>query len=116
MMNVTINRWSIAAGLLAAPLYFIMIISLGNLEPGFSHLSMPMSILDGVVGVRGQIFNYGVAITGMFIIVFFASGLRRRLPEKIASKVGFALLVIGGLGLAGAGYFHCNEGCRNILI
>jgi uncharacterized membrane protein len=115
MMNETVNRCAIAAGLLAAPFYLMLIITLGALEPGFSHLTKPMSALGGVPGVCGLVFNLGVAVTGMFIIVF-GIGLLRQLPPKITAKVGFTLLVIGGLGLIGAAYFHCNEGCVNILI
>lgn len=115
MMNDIINRWAIAAGLLAAPFYFMLIISLGALQPGFSHFSMPMSMLGGVLGVRGLIFNIGVAMTGTFILIF-GFGLWRALPEKISAKIGFFLLVMGSLGLIGAGYFHCSIDCRNILI
>ena len=105
--------WS-AAGLVAAPFYFTLIITLGALEPGFSHLATLMSVLDGVPGARGMIFNLGVAMTGMFV-VGFGIGLRRQLSPKISARIAFGLLVPGGVGLIGAGYFHCNEGCRNIL-
>lgn len=113
-MNNNINRWMIIAGLLAAPFYITLIITLGVLEPGYNQLAMPMSILGGVPGTRGLIFNMGVAATGAMVIVF-GVGLWRLLPTKITAKIGIALLVIGGLGLVGAGYFHCNEGCVNIL-
>ena len=113
-MTDTSNRWSAAAGLFAAPFYLTLISVLGALEPGFSHLTVPMSILGGVPGARGLVFNLGVAATGVFV-VGFGIGLRRRLPPKMSARVGFALLMVGGLGLLGAAYFHCNEGCRNIL-
>ncbi len=112
-MNDAINRGAIAAGLLAAPFFLSLIFALGALEPGFSHITMPMSMLGGVTGVRGLVFNAGVATTGILVIVF-AFGLHRQLPLKITKVFGFGLLVFGGLGLIGAGYFHCNEGCRNI--
>ena len=73
-----------------------------------------MSILGGVPGVRGLAFNFGVATTGMLMIAF-GIGLWRQLPPRISARIGFGLFVIGGLGLIGAGYFHCNEDCRNIL-
>lgn len=113
-MNDTVNRGAVAAGLLAAPFYLTLIIVLGALEPGFSHLTALMSMLGGVPGVRGLAFNFGVTVTGMLVIAF-GIGLRRQLPPKITARVGFGLLVVGGLGLIGAGVFHCNEGCRNIL-
>lgn len=73
-----------------------------------------MSMLGGVPGIRGHIFNFGVATTGLFIITF-GLGLWWQFQAKITAKIGSALLIIGGMGLIGAGYFHCIEGCRNIL-
>lgn len=113
-MNVAVHRWPAAAGLLAAPFYLTLVVVLGALEPGFSHLTTLMSTLGGIPGVRGLAFNLGVATTGVLVIAF-GIGLRRQLRPKMSAKLGFALLVIGGLGLNGAAYFHCNEGCRNIL-
>lgn len=115
MKNSTVNYWADAAGLLAAPFYLTLIIVLGALEPGFSHRTSLMSELGGVPGMRGLAFNLGVAATGLCVIAF-AIGLRRRLPAKMTARIGFGLLVIGGVGMIGAGVFHCNEGCRNILI
>jgi len=114
-MNNTVNGWAVTAGLLAAPFYLTLIIVLGALEPGYSHLTKLMSILGGVPGARGLIFNVGVTITGMLLIIF-AIGLWRLLSAKKTAKIGLGLLVLGGLGLIGAGYFHCNGGCKNILI
>jgi hypothetical membrane protein len=113
-MNDTVNRGAVAAGLLATPFYLTLIIVLGALEPGFSHRTALMSMLGGVPGLRGLIFNFGVAATGVLVIAF-ARGLLRRLPSAWTAKVGAALLAIGGLGLIGAGAFHCNQDCRNIL-
>ena len=107
-------KYLIAAGLLAAPYYVVLISVLGMLEPGFSHLSKPMSILGGVPGWRGLVFNFGVAATGMLVIAF-GIGIQRQLPRKISAKIGLGLLLIGGMGLVGAGYFHCNADCKNIF-
>lgn len=113
-MTNTIHRCPAAAGMSAAPFYLTLIIVLGALEPGFSHLTKPMSMLGGVPGVRGLAFNLGVAITGVLIIAF-GIGLSRKLPRKMTSRAGVVLLLTGGLGLNGAACFHCNEGCTNIL-
>lgn len=114
-MNNTVNGWAVTAGLLVAPFYLSLIIVLGASEPGYSHLTKLMSILGGVSGVPGLNFNIGVTITGMLLIIF-AIGLWREFPSKMTARIGLGLLVLGGLGLIGAGYFHCNEGCKNILI
>ena len=114
MVNNSINYLSSLAGLIAFPFYLALIFILGALEPEFSHLTTPMSFLGGVPGTRGLIFNAGVGVTGVLVIAF-GMGMYRQLPARPASRVGLGLLLIGGLGLIGAGYFHCNEGCRNVL-
>ncbi len=108
------HRGAAAPALLAGPFYLVLIAVLGALEPGFSHRTSLMSMLGGVPGSRGLAFNLGVAATGALVITF-AIGLRRELSPKWTTKVGLAMLMIGGLGLIGAGGFHCSEGCRNIL-
>lgn len=108
------NRLCIAAGMLALPFYLALILVLGALEPGYSHLTMTMSALGGVPGARGMAFNIGVAATGALIIAF-AMGLRRRLPPGWPTQVGTICLVVGGAGFIGAALFHCNPGCVNVL-
>ena len=114
MINNTITYLSSLTGLIAVPFYLALIFILGALEPGFSHFTTPMSLLGGVLGMRGLLFNLGVATTGVLIIIF-GIGLWLQLPPRISTRIGFGLLLMGGLGLIGAGYFHCNEGCRNVL-
>lgn len=114
-MKDTVKYLTIIAGVIAAPFYITLILTLGALEPGFDHQTMPMSILGGVPGWRGVTFNFGVVATGVCVMVF-GIGLRAQFPAKISSMLGLALLVMGGIGMVGAGCFHCNEGCRNILI
>ena len=114
MTNNTTNRWPAVAGLIAAPFYLALIITLGALEPGYNHLTTMMSLLGGVPGTRGFAFNLGVATTGV-LVISFGFGLWRQLLASSAARIGIGLLVIGGLGLIAAGYFHCNEGCRNVL-
>ena len=113
-INIDSNQGMLISGLLAAPFYLVLIYMLGILEPGFSHLTKPMSLLGGVPGLRGQVFNFGVAFTGVLVIIF-GQALWRQLPEKISAKIAFGLFVMGGIGLIGAGVFHCNAGCKNVL-
>jgi len=101
-------------GLIAFPFYLALIFILGALEPGYSHLTTPMSLLGGVPGIQGLVFNLGVATTGVLIIIF-GIGLSQQLPARASARIGVGLLVLGGLGLIGAGYFHCNDACRNVL-
>ncbi|MEO1137258.1 MAG: DUF998 domain-containing protein [Pseudomonadota bacterium] len=107
-------RFSNYAGLIALPFYLALILVLGALEPGYSHLTMTMSALGGVPGARGLAFNLGVGVTGSLIIVF-AIGLRRRLSPGWLTQAGAFCLIVGGGGFIGAALFHCNPDCRNVL-
>ncbi len=66
------------AGIVAPILYFSMVIILGLLEPNFSHLTKMMSVLGGVQGIRGLLFNVGIATVGI-LVVLFAIGLHQSL-------------------------------------
>jgi len=102
------------AGILAPILYFSMVIILGLLEPGYSQRTMMMSILGGVPGWRGAIFNLGLVLIGGLLIVF-GFGLHRNVNHGQGSRAGLTLLVIAGVGLMGSSYFHCDVGCVNII-
>ena len=113
-MQSTASKALTVTGMLAPPFYLILIIVLGELEPGFSHLTDPMSLLGGVPGIRGLIFNTGVAVNGVLVIIFGLM-LWRQLTSTISAKIAFGLFVMGGLGLIGAGVFHCDYDCKNVL-
>ena len=74
-------------------------------------MTMMMSILGGVGGIRGFAFNLGISLTGVFVIVF-AIGLR----QEIQSNTGAALFIVGGLGLIGSAIFHCEPNCTNVIL
>jgi hypothetical membrane protein len=103
------------AGILAPIIYFCMIVILGALEPNYSHLTKMMSLLGGVQGIRGWLFNIGIATTGM-LVALFAIGLHQSINDKKRSKVGPVLLILGGLGLILAGIFHCDLNCNNVVV
>lgn len=103
------------AGILAPLLYFSMVIILGLLEPSYSHMTKMMSILGGVGGIRGLVFNLGVSLVGVLSILF-AIGLHKSINQGKGSKIGPILLSIGGIGLIGSGIFHCNLDCVNVIV
>ncbi|GAG51084.1 unnamed protein product [marine sediment metagenome] len=47
------NKYFTIAGILAPILWFSLVIILGLLEPGYSHMTKMMSNLGGVVGISG---------------------------------------------------------------
>jgi hypothetical protein len=102
------------AGILAPVLYISMVILLGLLEPGYSQRTMMMSVLGGVQGWRGAIFNLGLVLIGILLIVF-GIGLHRNVNQGKGNWLGLILLVIAGVGLVGSSYYHCDVGCVNII-
>lgn len=113
-MDSGANKVLIVTGLVAAPVYLSLIMVLGELEPGFSHLVNEMSLLGGISGVRGLVFNVGLTFTGILVIVF-GFALWHQLPVTISARLALGLFVLGGMGLIGAGLFHCNAGCSNVV-
>ncbi|MFX1438604.1 MAG: DUF998 domain-containing protein [Promethearchaeota archaeon] len=102
------------AGVIAPFLYLILVFGLGFLEPGYNQMTDMMSILGGVEGLRGWLFNLGVIIIGLLVAIF-GLGLHPFLNDGDGSKVGPSMLVLGGIGLIGGGIFHCDQDCTNFL-
>ena len=113
-MDKNINSYSILAGLVAPIFYIVLVSVLGLVEPNFSHKTDMMSILGGVKGIRGLVFNVGVVITGLLLIVF-AYGLHQNINKGVGSKIGPILIVLAGLGLFGSAIFSCNANCLNVI-
>jgi hypothetical membrane protein len=103
------------SGILAPILFFGIVIILGLLESGYNHATRMMSVLGGVAGIRGLIFNLGIGLIGVLIILF-AFGLHKNINNGKGSKIGPILLAIGGFGLILSGIFHCNLDCANVLV
>lgn len=111
---MNINSYSVFAGL-AAPVFYLVVVSiLGLLEPDFSHRTDMMSMLGGVEGIRGLLFNIGVVITGLLLIIF-AFGLHQSIHQGVGSKIGPILIALGGVGLFGSGIFSCDVNCVNVI-
>ncbi|MFW9997518.1 MAG: DUF998 domain-containing protein [Candidatus Odinarchaeota archaeon] len=103
-----------SCGIAGPVLYMLQLIILGLLTPGYNHITDTMSILGGVGGIRATIFNTGLAVTGV-LICLFAIGLHRGIKPGRGSFIGPLMLIIAGIGMVGAGYFHCDQGCENVL-
>ncbi|NIM58158.1 MAG: DUF998 domain-containing protein [Candidatus Aminicenantes bacterium] len=103
------------SGILAPILFFGIVIILGLLEPGYNHATRMMSVLGGVGGIRGLIFNLGIGLIGVLIIVF-SFGLHKNVNNGKGSKIGPILLAIGGFGLILSGIFHCDLNCANVMV
>ena len=113
MKNNT-NSYFFLAGLIVPIFYLILVSTLGLLEPGFSHRTDMMSMLGGIEGIRGLLFNIGVVITGLLLIVF-AFGLHQSINKGDGSKIGPILIALGGVGMFGSGIFSCDVNCVNVI-
>ena len=102
------------AGIVAPILLTALVLVLGWLEPGYEHRTQTISVLGGVGGIRGLLFNLGTVLTGLLLIAF-AIGLDRGIGGGEGSKVGPILIILGGAGMLGSAVFHCNLECTNIL-
>ncbi len=112
--NQKMNFYLSISGIIVPVLFIIIVGGLDLLEPGYSHKTEMMSILGGVGGVRGTTFNTGVALIGVLIIAF-GIGLHRSITNGEGSKIGPAMIVLGGLGMIGSAIFHCNVDCANVV-
>lgn len=114
-MNVNrSNKWAAIAGITSPILYIGMVIILGLFEPGYNQRTMMMSILGGVPGWRGDVFNLGLVLIGC-LLIGFGIGLYRSIDSPKGKRFGLVLMVIASIGLIGSGYFHCETGCVNII-
>ncbi|MFX0048652.1 MAG: DUF998 domain-containing protein [Candidatus Hermodarchaeota archaeon] len=98
-------------GMLIPISYISLLIIMGVLVPGYNHMRQLLSILGGIGGFRGDIFNIGVGTTGGLIIIF-AIGFNRAVNQSKARLKRVFLFILGGLGLIGAAIMNCNQGCE----
>lgn len=94
--------------------YAVLVTALGYLEPGFNHSTDMMSMLGGVGGIRGLVFNVGVGVTGLLFILF-AIGLHENINQGTGSRAGPILIIIAGAGLIGSAIFSCDANCANVV-
>ena len=93
------------AGIAGPVIFTVLVIVQGVLQPGYSHIQMPISAL--AAWPLGWVQEFNFAILGVSMIAF-ALGLHRAVhPGKTASQggAGAALLAMGGVGILVAGAF-----------
>ena len=84
------------------PIWFItLVVVQGFLQPDYSHVRLPISAL--AAWPTGWIQNLNFYVAGALTMTF-AYGLHRSVQPR-RGNAGFALLVIGGIGLLLAGTF-----------
>ncbi len=84
-------------GIAGPVLFAVVIVILAALRPGYSHLSGTISGL-GAVGAPNAVFVTADFVVLGALLVAFAVGLHRGIGEGRGSRVGPALLAVGGVG------------------
>lgn len=90
------------AGILAPVWFTTLVVLQGFLLPDYSHVRLPISAL--AAWPTGWIQTLNFYVTGGLAIAF-ALALHRAVQPTARGSTGFALLVMGGIGLVLAGVF-----------
>lgn len=76
--------------------------------PPFSWTNNALSDLGVKEGITAPLFNSGLIISGIFVLVF-AIGLFRLLPNNLTSKIGILIFISAALALTTIGIFPENS-------
>lgn len=101
-------------GITGPILYTILVITLGFLEPGYSHITQTMSELGAVGAQYANIMNTAVFPLSGLLIFVFAFRLHRDISNGKYSKIGPTLIAVSGAALVMTGIFRCDPGCEDI--
>ncbi|MDP3971253.1 MAG: DUF998 domain-containing protein [bacterium] len=103
-MKIT-NKILLATGILGPVLYFILLISLGEIWDGYDAVSQSMSEIGAVDSPYMNIMNiFGFSLLGVFIMLF-AFGLYLSFKKNILNTLAAVSLFIGGLSMFFVGFF-----------
>ncbi len=97
-------------GIIGPAVYAIVLTVLGLLWEGYNPISQGMSELGAANAPHALFMNvFGFQLLGIFIVAF-GYGLRRFLNGNWLSKMGIALVIIGGIDLIVVGFFPTDVG------
>jgi hypothetical membrane protein len=108
-------RAGLACGLVAPVLWAAMIVTTGELRPGFDHVAQYISEL-GERGSSTEIpMRYGGFVaTGLmhvgYALAFYVT-VQRITRRSLLTLLVALLIALNGLGRIGAGIFSCEPGC-----
>lgn len=110
-MAVRLLRSTALLGLIT-PLWFgLLVIVLGQLQPGYSHRDQYISELGAAGAPHAGWLNYlGIFWFGLALLVFIPAFYRLVQPGRRA-RVACALLALTGIGLLLLAQFPCDAGC-----
>ena len=102
MKTIDRTRTFALAGIVAPLLFTALVVLQGLLQPGYSHVRMPISAL--AAWPTGWIQDLNFYIAGALMITF-ALALHGGVQPTRRGQAGFLLLALGGIGILLAGIF-----------
>lgn len=110
-------QMTLAAFGIIGPIWFtILVVILGSIRPGYSHLTQAISELGEVGAPNAMIQNINFLVLGLLTLAF-AFGLDRGVGGGEGSKSGPALLgVFAVVALMGNAFLPCDPGCDFVTV
>jgi hypothetical protein len=106
-----IRKAGIICGMAGPLFYALVVLLLGTLQPGYSHVTQLMSELGASGAPHAIVMNLaGFALTGILLIVF-ASAFYLTFSETRGATAASLLLALVGLFYLGEARFSCDTGC-----
>ena len=100
-------------GIIGPVSYVIVLITLGSLEPGYSHLTQAMSTLGSPDARYPVIMNTaGFGLLGLAMVAL-ALGLDRGIRDGKGYKIGPGLIAVSGAAVVMLGIFHAEPGVED---
>jgi len=100
-------------GIIGPVSYVIVLITLGSLEPGYSHVTQAMSTLGSPDARYPVIMNTaGLGLLGLAMVAL-ALGLDRGIRDGKGSKIGPGLIAVSGAAVVMLGIFHSEPGAED---
>jgi len=108
-----IQRFLAICGIIGPVSYVIVLITLGSLEPGYSHLTQAMSTLGSPDARYPVIMNTaGFGLLGLAMVAL-ALGLDRGIRDGKGYKIGPGLIAVSGAAVVMLGIFHAEPGVED---
>jgi hypothetical membrane protein len=105
-----VQRAGAACGIIAPVLAFSCILVAVASYPEFSWVDNALSDLGVISGVTGAVFNFGLTVSGVFILCFAVFGLFKYFGDSWIGKCGALAFAATALALIGIGI--ANENIR----
>lgn len=101
---------------IAAPFILLFAVLIGGwLQPEYSHISQPISVLGAHGTPFRAILSYGGLIPAGILTLTFSIAMFRRFKKSTALYISSGLVTIAGIARCFAGIFPCDPGCLPII-